>query len=105
MALTVSVPVLPPALLSPSYGQVLAAKLVWNHWTHLVQKAPKANRQELVCRLRSSPSSVSGLPPGGGCLSVLPPPSSDYTAAGTTESCVCLRAPAPLPDVPRPESW
>lgn len=67
-----------------------------NHWTHLVQKAPKANRQELVLRLPSGsshlcppPSSVSGLLPGGGCLSVLPQPSSDSTAAGTTGG-LCL---------------
>lgn len=66
------------------------------HWTHLVQKSPKAKRQELVRGLPSgsshlcpSPGSFSGLPPGGGCLSVLPQPSSDSTAVGTTGG-LCL---------------
>lgn len=85
VALTVYIPVLPPPLPSPAMG-----KFWLPNWpqplTYLVRKAPKHKRQELVCRLLSgsshlcsSPSSVLGLPPRGGCLSVLPQPSSDST--------------------------
>lgn len=88
-----------------------------NHRTHLVQKAPKANRQKLVrglpsgSHLCSSPGSISGLPPGGGCFSVLPQPSSDSTAAGTTGGALSpagrrIRSlMSPVSSCPRPVCW
>lgn len=99
----------PSAAISTGEPQLRASfgcQIGLNHWTHLVQKAPKANRQELVHglpsgnHLCSSPGSISGLPPRGGCLSVLPQPSSDSTAAGTTGGLCLPRAPYPLPDGP-----